>query len=199
MPQPIRRDKWIGFDFTPEAILERPELAAHVAGISALWNEIDANITMTLLALLGAEAKTGMSIYLSITNDGAKRAAMDAICRLKLSADDQDTMRSLLTKVGKRYADRNKVIHGAWGVSPVYPKELLWGDIREQILMHVGLLALTRPEDGKGRYRIMVEHQNKYLEVWNLQDFENTEKRLRATLDDLAKFTRPILDRAFGR
>jgi hypothetical protein len=198
MPQPIHYNKMVGFDFRPEAVMERPTLAAHVTAISSIWNEIDARITMTLLSLLGAEAKTGMSIYLAITNDGAKRAAMDAICELKLTTEEQTKMRAVLKLVGDRYSDRNNAIHGAWGVSKLYPDALLWSDIREQILLHIELMKLNGPEHVFERQALQLEHQKK-MRVWREKDFIETEKRLTATLEELKDFTRPYIQRAFGR
>lgn len=145
MPQPIHYSKLISFDFRPSAILERPALAAHVAAISALWNEIEATVASLLTALLGGEAKTGISIFFAIHNEGAKRAAIDAICSLKLKEADQQKFQSILRTISERYKDRNHAVHGAWGVAPAYPDKLLWADIRDTVLMHVDLLGFPGP------------------------------------------------------
>jgi hypothetical protein len=115
MPQPVHYSHAISFDFGPEAILDRPNLAAHVAAISARWNEIEARTAAFLAALLGGEAKTGISIFFAITNDGAKRAAIDSICALKLSKPQQDEFKKLLKTVGERYSERNRAIHRRMG------------------------------------------------------------------------------------
>lgn len=90
MPQPILYSKLIDFTFEPRAMLQRPALAARIAHISALWNEIEMTIAAYMTALLGAEASTGMSMFLAITNDGAKKAVIDAICARNLDAEHQE-------------------------------------------------------------------------------------------------------------
>jgi len=193
MPQPVHHSKAIDFDFSPERILERPNLAAHIATISAFWNDIEARIAALLAALLGDEAKTGISIFFAITNDGAKRAAIDAICALKLSSDEKAELQRILKTVGERYADRNYAVHGGWGISPQYPDALLWNDVRDTILLFVELARLPGPENKDARKALCLQFQ-KTMRVWKDHDFVEVEKRMRTAYKELYDFSRPIID-----
>jgi hypothetical protein len=197
MPQPVHYSDHIEYQFTPNALLLRPNLSAHIAAISMQWNEIEARIATMLAALLGGEAKTGISIFFSITNDGAKRAAVDTICNLKLSPVNKSQLQDILKKVGERYADRNTVIHGAWGVSQKYPDALLWSDIKEAVLLHVDMMTLQGKENETARNERRIAYQ-KTLKVWKEQDFRDVEARLMSAYDELFAFSTPIIASAFG-
>jgi hypothetical protein len=197
MPQPIHHSDHIFFQFTSPSLLKRPELAAHIAAISMQWNEIEARVATLLTALLGGEAKTGISIFFAITSDGAKRAAVDAICNLKLPSDSRAALQDILHKIGERYTDRNTVIHGAWGISPKYPDALLWSDIKEAILLHVDLMSLQGEGNQIARDQRRLAYQ-KTLRVWKEQDFVAVEDRLLAAYREIHNFSTPIIQEAFG-
>src|ERR1700730_11223503 len=121
MPQQIHFSEPIQIDLTAETIMQRPELAKHIALISALWNRIDAALATLLAALLGTEARVGMTMYLAIQADGAKRAALDAIVAMRMTTPEKIEFQAILQEVSKRSCERNDVIHGAWGISPRSP------------------------------------------------------------------------------
>jgi hypothetical protein len=197
MPQPVHHSKPISFGFSADAIMQRPELAIHIGEISALYNEIEARISILLAALLGTEAKTVISVFIALQNDGAKRAAIDAIVSLKLNEPDQKRFREILKNIGLRYSDRNKAIHGAWGVSPQYPEHLLWSDIRESTLLAVDLIRLSSPNDDKERQALLLSAQ-KAIMVYNKRDFIEIGDRLRAAYEELREFSAPFVTQAFG-
>ena len=195
MPQPVHYSRLISFDFGPEAILDRPDLAAHVAAISALWNEIEARSASFLAALLGGEAKTGISMFFAITNDGAKRAAMDAVCSLKLQPEQNKEFQRIMKGIGERYGDRNNAVHGAWGVSELYPDALLWSDIREAIQLHVDMAASGDTEVTK-QARLAFQRR---IQVWKERDFKEVEGRIKAQYDELYRFSKPFIDDGLRR
>lgn len=197
MPQPVHYSDHIYFEFLPESLLARPQLAAHIASISARWNEIEARVATLLTILLGAEAKTGISIFFAITNDGAKRAAVDAICNLKLTKQQRVQFQEILKKIGERYADRNHAVHGAWGISDKYPDALLWTDIKEAVLLHVDMLSLLQFEKRAERDARLIAYQ-KTIQVWKEQDFLDVAKRLQVAYDQLHEFSSPIITKALG-
>lgn len=191
MPQPIHYSYLISFDFGPEAILDRPQLAAHVAGISALWNEIEARTAAFLAALLGGEAKTGISMFFAITNDGAKRAVIDAVCSLKLKPDQNKELQAIMKKIGERYGERNRAIHGAWGISDLYPDALLWSDTRETIQLQVDVATIFKNAEAAKQLRLEFQ---KRIQVWKESDFKDVERRIKSQYDELYWFTKPFID-----
>lgn len=192
MPQPVHYSTRIHFDFYPQTILQRPELASHIAYISALWNEIEAR-TAAFLSALSDGDETVIAVFLAIKNDGAKRSTIDVICERKLPPEDNAKFQTILKKIGERYADRNLVVHGAWGISDKYPDKLLWADIRATTIFFVELMSVP-PEKRQAR---LIESQ-KGLMVYGLADFLEIEKRLREVYEELRDFSRPFMEKAFG-
>jgi hypothetical protein len=198
MPQRVHYStESIAFDFRPEVLLERPLLAAHIAVISGLWNEIEARTGALLAALLGPEAKTAITIFVSLQNDGARRAAIDAICSLKLSPNDFLKFQTIQKAIGQRYGERNRAVHGAWGISPKFPDKLLWCDVREVMLFHVNMMDLAGPGKAAERRKLNMQQQQSLL-VYGEKDFIDIETRIVAAYADLCEFSKPIIERGFG-
>lgn len=195
MPQPVHFSQHIPFHFTPLALLKRPVLASYMTAIAMQWTEIQARIATLLVALLEGEAKTGIAMYFAITSDGGKRAVIDTICDLKLEKAQKEEFQRILRKVGEREVERNRIVHGAWGISPKYPDDLLWSDLRDAIALHTDLLALTTEQD---RQRRRIAYQ-KSLQVWTEQDFIDVFERIGLAWNELHVFTTPIIQKAFGR
>ncbi|MSP76267.1 MAG: hypothetical protein EXR12_09040 [Rhodospirillaceae bacterium] len=193
MPQPVHYSQPIHVEFVPEAVLQRPELAAHIALISAWWNEIEARISAFLAALAGGEAETVISVFLAIKNDGAKRSTIDTISALKLSPDDYVRFQAILKRINERYSDRNTIIHGAWGISPRYPDKLLWSDIRESTVLHIEMMNLPASD----RAARLISEQKKIM-VYGLSDFLQIEQRIQSAYEELREFSKPFIEKGFG-
>lgn len=187
MPQPIPRGRRISFDFRPESVLQRPTLAPYIAGILSHWNEIESRSGVFLAALLGGEAQTVIKIFLALQTDGGRKAIIDTVTKLKLPSDDLEQFQEIQRDIGSRYAERNKAVHGAWGISDAYPKDLLWYDPRDSVGMFPGLAATPeRP------YRqAMIDELNKTIRIYTEADFKDILTRFKCTQAALEKFTQP--------
>jgi hypothetical protein len=195
MPQPIHYSHVITVNFLPASLAERPDLAVHIAVISALWNEIEAQIAVFLASLLGTEGKTVMSVFVALQSDVAKRRAINSIVLLKLSAEDRAKFEKILTRVYERYFERNKVVHGSWGIGPDYPDKLLWSDVQNTNLLAVELIQLPGEENADARRDLILAMQKKVL-VYGLKDFLDIEERLKLVSSELGAFCQPFLKRA---
>jgi len=165
-----------------------------MAVISAMWNEIEARVGALLAALVGAgEAETVISIFLAVRNDAAKRATIDTVVRLKMSEADQTRFQAIMKEVGRRYDERNIVVHGAWGISREFPDAILWCDIRETTMLHVEMMTVTEDR----RTATLLASQRKIM-VYRAADFQAIEDRITATYDRLREFSKPIMERGFG-
>ena len=194
MPQPIHFSHVIQFEFTPKCLFERPGLAAHIAVISAMWNEIEARVGTLLAAVVGpAEAEMVISVFLAVKNDAARRATIDTVMRLKTSQADQTRFQEIMTAVGRRYDERNTIVHGAWGISPEYPDAILWCDVRDTMMVTVEMMTV---EDDK-RTATLVAAQRK-MRVYKEADFVAIENRISSTYDELRTFSRPIMEKGLG-
>jgi hypothetical protein len=196
MPQPIPRGKQITFDFRRNAVLERPKLAPYIAAILMHWNEIESRTAIFLAALLGGEAQTVIKVYLALQTDGGRKATMDTVAALKLLPDDLERFQEIQRDISGRYSERNKAAHGAWGISPEYPNDLLWYDPRESVQMFPALMA-TIGDDKREDRRALLEEANKSHRIYTERDFKDILERFECTYAALLKFTDPYIKRLF--
>jgi hypothetical protein len=197
MPQPVHYSHPIHFEFEPVSLLQRPQLAARIAMISATWNDIEARIAAFLAALSGNEAQTVISIFLALRIDSAKRSAIDTISVLKLSTADHDRFQQVLKELNKRYGERNTMVHGNWGISEKYPNKLLWADIRDTTIMNTNMMKLVGDQHAKERRAMLVAVQKKFV-VYGEEDFIKISDRMIVAYDELRDFSRPFMERAYG-
>ncbi len=186
MPQPLPHGKPINFDFRQDACLERPNLTRYIVAICMSWNEIESRLGIFLAALMGGEAKTIVSVFLALRTDGGKKATLDTVAELKLSPDDLKEFQDIQDEIAKRYKDRNKAVHGAWGISPEYPDDLLWYDHRETIAMFPDLML--RLSSSAARTKLLDE-QRKSIRVYTEQDLVDINSRIQTTSKKLETFT----------
>jgi hypothetical protein len=124
MPQPVR--PLITINFAPEVILQRPEFAVHIALIAAKWTDIQVTLGHLLSKLTGSEGEAVTAIYLCLTSDSAKRASFEAAAAINLHDDSQrKEFAALMKYVGDRGKERNKIVHGMWGISDDYPGKMI--------------------------------------------------------------------------
>jgi hypothetical protein len=197
MPQPIHFSRPIHFDFSAPSILQRPDLARYIGVISNTWNELDARIAVFLATLLDAEATTVITIFTDLKSDIAKRSVINSVVSLKLDADDRKTFEQILISISKRYEERNRVIHGAWGISPEYPNGLLWCDIRETTVLAAELMELSVAGDTVAQHAAMLRQQSRIF-VYTENDFIDMFNRITDAYLELDVFVKPFIAKAFG-
>ena len=194
MPQPVHYSHKIDFNFTPASLLERPELAARIALISGLWNEIEARIIAFLAIMANEQAKMAISIFFAVKNDAAKRATIETISHQNLSPADFDRFQEVLSETGKRYNERNTMVHGLWGVSAKYPDKLLWADIKNTTMLHVDMLKMAQPSfKPEEREKRLIQSQKEFV-VYSKKDFDDIIARMNGTYEQLSNFSRPSME-----
>jgi hypothetical protein len=102
--------------------------------------------------------------------DAGRKATLDTVTSLKLPAADLKRFQEIQKNIGGRYSERNKTVHGSWGISPEYPDDLLWYDPRETVAMFPELMATLGPDQRRERQAILDEQQ-KNLRIYGLKDF----------------------------
>ena len=199
MPQPIgsRNRSKITFDFSSGAPLRRPALAAFIATISNFWSEIEARIAIFLAALSGGEASTVITIFLAVKSDVSKRVIIDSIVSMKLEDSLKPAFRAAMEAINGRNDERNKVIHGGWGISKDYPDALLWSDIRETTVGAVELMKLGAAGDTEGQLEFMRE-QLRSVRIYKENDFIDIYNRMVGAYNQLDAVIGPIISCAFG-
>jgi hypothetical protein len=197
MPQPIPPGKQCSLDFRRNAVLERPKLAPYIGAIAMHWNEIESRLGVFLASLMGGEAKTIVRVYLALQTDGGRKATLDTVTSLKLPAADLQKFQEIRKTIGGRYSERNKAVHGSWGISPEYPDDLLWYDPRETVAMFPELMATLGPDQRRERQAILDEQQ-KNLRIYSLKDFTDIIDRFEAAYSELELFTKPFVAPLFA-
>lgn len=198
MPQPIPSSKTISFDFRRNAVLQRPELAARIAAILSHWNEIESRIALFMAALMGGEAKTIVNVYLAIQSDGAKKATIDTVTELKLPLARLAEFREIQKDIGSRYAERNKAVHGSWGISPEYPDSLLWYDPRDTVALFPELMERLDGSQLAERQKLVAE-QRARLRIYTKTDLTDIIGRFEVTYSALEAFTTPFIAPLFDK
>jgi hypothetical protein len=196
MPQPIPPGRNISFDFRRDAVMQRPTLTPYIVGISMHWNEIESRLGIFLASLMGGEAQTIVKVFLALRTDGGRKATLDTVTALKLKSADLQTFQEIQKDIGGRYGERNRAIHGAWGISPEYPNELLWYDPRESVAMFPQLMDSLGP-DKFGERKALFDQQNKNVRIYTEQDFRDVMARFDATYAKLEDFTKPFVKPLF--
>jgi hypothetical protein len=159
------------------------------------WNEIDSHIAVFLAGLLGGEAQTVIKVYLALQTDGGRRSTIDTVTKLKLPATDLEQFQQIQLEIGRRYSERNKVVHGAWGTSPQYPDDLLWYDPRESAAALPQLMEADHPIALKAQ----LEEVNKGIRIYNERDLKDMVARFEETEEALKQFTAPHVGPIFRR
>ncbi|MGA9868778.1 MAG: hypothetical protein WBQ75_20310 [Acetobacteraceae bacterium] len=196
MPQPVR--PLIAADFSPRSMLARPELAAHIGVISAIWNEIDKRIATLLAALIGAEARVVIGMYQSLTSAPAQRAALSAAASLRMTSDQTKMLEIHMKEIRKRGRERHAVVHGTWGVSDHHSDALIWADPKDRIVHEINRIDDARAIKQNGRsthYDILAgirEEQTKWM-VYKAEDFKDIEDRMTLALIGFAEFSSSFL------
>jgi fructose-1,6-bisphosphatase/sedoheptulose 1,7-bisphosphatase-like protein len=107
MPQPITRLRMRSS--TPEIILDRPELAAHIAYIAVLYAHLDLGLGMLLAEILGAEFQPAIDMFLALR--GGKEDAIKAAAIKRLTAEQFGKLEEILKLYKTRGGDRANLVH----------------------------------------------------------------------------------------
>jgi|tagenome__1003787_1003787.scaffolds.fasta_scaffold20904241_1 hypothetical protein len=173
MPQPVRDLKLKDLDTHAEALVRRPELAARIAAIATQWTRIETALADLFVVLLGREEEAALAVYLELIDRNVRKAAFDALARIKLDSGLVEEFELLYKKVAKHARKRNRIVHGYWAVSDNYPDGLLLFDVNDV-------------------HRENFAYKNQVFETWDEENSwrENSMSRVeinKYTINDLAE------------
>jgi hypothetical protein len=125
MPQPLRDLK--GVRLGPVAILQRPQLAALIAGIVVRWNNVEMEMASLMCKCTASMAnlEQTMAMYTAMQSDGAKRSLLKSAAQSVISVDQYEALDERLELVRTRALERNKIVHALWGTSDAHPDVLI--------------------------------------------------------------------------
>ncbi len=136
MPNPLRRK--VKYLLEPLKLLERPNLAAHVAVIASLWTKVEIELGKLIIFVSG-NPKEGAATFNALKSAGSRGDVIRAIAQLRLDKDEIKQLEDLLKEYRRIAGERNDIIHNLWGISDDMPEALLRVNAEEIIsnLAHV--------------------------------------------------------------
>lgn len=164
--------------FGHEAILTRPHLAAHIGAVATIWTVIEESWGHILAEALDTEAKTGIAMYLALTGATSQNAILLEAVKMHLPESIQE-MVTAARKAEKVVAgDRNRIVHGRWGVLPNDERYLVLGerDWLPRALAHTYKEATREVSALTPRTR----HPEMVMMLYSENDFVQIEGRMMA-------------------
>ncbi len=116
--------------FGPYAILQRPELASYIGAIATTDEAIQESWGIILALALAADARVGTELYLSLTGSNAQAAVLNKAIEIATEgeAEIQEAYKQLLKDQKGRSGERNRIVHGRWGILPSRQDVLILGE-----------------------------------------------------------------------
>lgn len=201
MPQKAK--KGLSWRQTPDAVGKRPKLAARIGSIVGLWSHLEWQRAIFLAAVLDIEAHIALTMYLSIENDGGKRAVLEAVLNERFP-DLAEEFGSLSKKIAGTARERNKVIHGIWSTAETRPDTLLWEDTRKAAIVHgaavtdihrrifSGPSSQNSSEVAMKKVDALLASAREYTE----NDFEQVEQRIKERIEEFRLFALKVYKQA---
>ncbi len=190
MPQPLKKFS-CPVEFGWGVIDLRPALGVRIASIAAASAHLEMRLGLLLAALLRAEAKAGVAMYLSLSGTRSRYAALRGAAEHRLDKGDRDNFTQLSIQVRSAQGRRNKVVHAMWGTSADKTDALIRADPRE---MATDLADRTIPPHIKRMHATYVgSAKSARLMVWKERDFAAVEQAVSDALDAVGQFTALVL------
>jgi len=92
------------------------------------WAVLESTLGRLLTDFLDADIHIGAAMYTALTSSAAQFDALDAAANTALSGEALEMFQATMIVVRSAGKDRNKIVHGTWGVSPQVPGALIWRD-----------------------------------------------------------------------
>lgn len=196
-PQPLSSKHVSGaVTLNPVSVKERPELAAKIAQIIAIWARIESLLATILARVLVTQVRPSMAMYEAIHNTQIQMAVLTAAANTTLSGEVLEIFSALMIVVKQSANNRHKVAHWLWGISPEFPDCLILADpaaVREQDkIMSEVISALEH--DGPITSAPILDFSRVFL--WETRDFDEIIAELEETHRLMHRFSALIITRA---
>jgi len=139
MPKPYKGN----WSQSPASLKQRPILAAYVGSIAALSTVLDATIGRLFGHLLGVDSEIATAMYLAIIAENPRSQAMNAVLKVKLTAERIKEFQDVIDSTKGPRKERNKVVHGLWAIPESNPDSIVLLDIGA-FLRHNALMDARR-------------------------------------------------------
>ena len=173
MPQTYRGNERGIFGY--EALLTKPRMAAYIGAVCVLWECIEEMWGVILAEALQADAKLGVDLYLALTGSAAQGAVMTrAIEHAVQDPELRAEFGVLLASERARAKERNRIVHGRWGVLPSRDDALVIG---ERNWLPKALATINHNYLKPNPAPLDIDYP---VTIWTEQDFKQTLQRMDA-------------------
>jgi hypothetical protein len=193
MPQPLRPPYQLNID--PETLNERPELAAQIGIIAALWSRVEMWLGILLGDLLGAEARYGLAMYYAIVSTTARMDTIAAVATERIGKTELSEFEKLLRAIRSRARERNAIVHSNWGISLKHPKAIVSVQTDDHVrFWHMPEMSRESLEDAmtSDEWERYIWKELKPV-AYNIRDFEATINRLKDVILQIQEFRKSLL------
>jgi Xaa-Pro aminopeptidase len=116
MPQPINKIVPSPDVFLDAKILaDKPDMAALVCEIFAVWAKIEQELNFLFFLVLGADAAPAIAIYSELKTQQLQNVSLEAAAKAALSAEDYEYFKAAITVANGAQTPRNHLAHWSWG------------------------------------------------------------------------------------
>jgi hypothetical protein len=189
MPNVLRPPYSLKID--PNTLADRPELAAQIGIIAALWARVEMWLGVILGDLLSTQPKFGLAMYFAIVSTSARADTIAAAAAERLDATAMAEFEKLLKSIRARGRERNRIVHSNWGISEKHPDAIVSVATDDQIkFWHISSRNI---EDKPGAWEQALWRELKPT-AYKMSDFLQTRERLNMLIGDIQEF-RKLLPR----
>jgi hypothetical protein len=170
------------FRFGPTAIAEIPEIARKLGEAVAHWSFLELQLGRSLSKLFGSDAQIGVAVYAAIQSPAAQRDALLSAAREVLDGQTLKLFRCLVAVTTGLGTERNRIVHGLWGVSHDIPGAGVLMDGKLLLPVSAAVDRLTSDAD------LPQGPSHDSIFVYTADDFDDLVERIRNTRGYFIRF-----------
>jgi hypothetical protein len=178
-PQPLSRvNPKATPTFGPECFDEYPELSKLVARTINTGSMIETRWSVILVNLVKADPRTGAAMYQALASSEARRAALSAAAKVRLSDSDFLLFQAIVRVTTPQRNLRNQFAHHLWGMATQLPNCLLLAD--PEFFTEIVIDAHARTETVVGQIKLLPAFPKldlSKIDVWSQKALEDTNKQ----------------------
>jgi hypothetical protein len=186
MPQPLKPPYELNID--PMTLADRPELAAQIGIIAALWARVEMWLGVILGDLIGTEPRFGLAMYFAIVSTSARMDTLAAVVAERPMSVNPNKFEALIKKVRACARERNRIVHANWGISLKHPNAIIAVSTDDQIrFLHIDSIYPPHWPESREQWDRSIQESLKPM-MYRMADFRQTQMRLSKLIDDLQAF-----------
>jgi hypothetical protein len=190
MPSLLRPPYELNID--PNALAKRPELAAQIGIIAALWSRVEMWLGVILGDFLGTEPKFGLAMYFAIVSTSARTDTIAAAATERLDARKMLEFEKLVKTIRARARERNRIVHSNWGISAKHPDAIVSVATDDHIrFWHITSRDFQDSDRSTANWENIV-WRNLKPTAYRMSDFMDICNRLNELISELQEFRKTI-------